>query len=469
MTRTGWTLAGILALVVGAEPVAPASQPPAQTAAAPTVLVRRDDRDPRRIVRGDLASGAIDEVYRSNRAAVDDLQVAPNESYVALIETTAGKEEGGEYVVPPVNRLVVLRADGTPVRTVEADVRQYTFSPDGARLAYITGAYYEGGAGFKPDGAFILDIASGRTQRIDGADSAVELNWVTTPAENSLYLKTLDSGEGGATVRRYDVASGRLAATSSKAFSISPDGLYYMVQPHEAIESGMCEPGRGDDSCLRVYERRNERRITFFESKDIGTPVGWVYGQGHSLLFTKHELEKVDQQVQRGDRTVRGRLAPQARDADNAVYDVQSTRVTERFRGVVAAPRQSGWVSSPRTLIVRDAARAQPGTAPALDAVTLRKATPQVTLTAKAIAAARVLPSFTLQAGVNLPGGDYRTIDNARSPEACEAACAGDAKCRAFTFVRPTVRGQATRCLLKASVPAAQPDRRYVSGIKRDR
>ena len=452
------------------QPVVPAPPPRQPVAVAPrptpSLLVKRDDANTRRVVRGDVASGTLIELYRSPRGTVDDLQVAPNDGYVALIETTEGKQENGEYVVAPVNRLLILRADGKLVRTVDADVRQYTFSPDATRLAYITGSYYEGGSGFKPTGAFVLDIASGRSQRIDGADQSIELNWVATPQENALYLRTLDAHGPG--IRRFDVARNTLERSASPAFRISPDGRYYMTPPYETIEAGSCEPGPADDSCLRVYERQSNRSIPFFQSRAIGTHIGWVYGQGHALLFTKREAVKVDREMQRGGRAVRGRLVPQIRDADNTVFDVESRQPIERFRGVVGSIGDSRWIGSARTLVVRNAALAQPASATALEGLTLRRVAPPARLPPDVIAGRRSgLPdTMTTQPGVNLPGADYRTLDTVASPDACESECAADTRCQAFTFVRPVTRDQPGRCSLKSSVPAAQPDRRFVSGTK---
>jgi hypothetical protein len=118
--------------------------------------------------------------------------------------------------------------------------------------------------------------------------------------------------------------------------------------------------------------------------------------------------------------------------------------------------------------VVRNPALAQPAAPGALEGLTLRRVAAPVRLPPNVIAAARpaLLDTMTTQPGVNLPGADYRTIEAAASTEACEAECAGDDRCRAFTFVRPSARGQAGRCLLKSSIPTAQPDRRYISGTK---
>lgn len=66
-------------------------------------------------------------------------------------------------------------------------------------------------------------------------------------------------------------------------------------------------------------------------------------------------------------------------------------------------------------------------------------------------------------------GGDYRYIDlPADSTDAtCEAACKGENRCRAWTFVRPGYISQAPRCYLKDKItrPRAKPC--CISGVVR--
>ena len=100
---------------------------------------------------------------------------------------------------------------------------------------------YEGGAGFKPTGAFILDIPSGQIRRIEGADLSVELNWIATPEENAVYLKTL--GCAGTGIRRFDVARNTVESPVVPGISDFPDGRYYMTPPYEAIEAGHVRAG----------------------------------------------------------------------------------------------------------------------------------------------------------------------------------------------------------------------------------
>jgi hypothetical protein len=69
------------------------------------------------------------------------------------------------------------------------------------------------------------------------------------------------------------------------------------------------------------------------------------------------------------------------------------------------------------------------------------------------------------EAGKNLPGGDYDNREIA-SAQQCQSICAVDARCKAWTWVKPGIQGPAARCWLKNQVPAARADACCTSGIK---
>jgi hypothetical protein len=85
-------------------------------------------------------------------------------------------------------------------------------------------------------------------------------------------------------------------------------------------------------------------------------------------------------------------------------------------------------------------------------------------------AASSSSPSAVMAAvehNVNRPGSDYRSFDLATpDPGICAAACAKEAQCRAWTFVKPGVQAATARCWLKNRAPAALADSRTVSGVK---
>lgn len=74
----------------------------------------------------------------------------------------------------------------------------------------------------------------------------------------------------------------------------------------------------------------------------------------------------------------------------------------------------------------------------------------------------------TQERNVDRPGGDYRVIDVRSEPNACRYECNNDRRCRAYTYVRPGVRGPSAKCYLKTSVPAPRRNDCCVSGVKTD-
>jgi hypothetical protein len=66
-------------------------------------------------------------------------------------------------------------------------------------------------------------------------------------------------------------------------------------------------------------------------------------------------------------------------------------------------------------------------------------------------------------------GGDYRSFDLKRdeSDEACKAACAGDNKCRAWTYARPGYVGKDAHCFLKKEIKPPRRKPGFISGVVR--
>jgi hypothetical protein len=66
--------------------------------------------------------------------------------------------------------------------------------------------------------------------------------------------------------------------------------------------------------------------------------------------------------------------------------------------------------------------------------------------------------------GVDRPGSDYTSFDIGNSAGRCQSACLKDARCRAWTFVKPGIQGPSARCWLKSAVPAAVKNACCTSG-----
>jgi hypothetical protein len=74
-----------------------------------------------------------------------------------------------------------------------------------------------------------------------------------------------------------------------------------------------------------------------------------------------------------------------------------------------------------------------------------------------------------LEWGINRYGSDYRHFEMAtEDPGQCRSACASEATCRAFTYVKPGIQGPSPVCWLKDSVPDPTPSECCVSGMRED-
>jgi hypothetical protein len=76
--------------------------------------------------------------------------------------------------------------------------------------------------------------------------------------------------------------------------------------------------------------------------------------------------------------------------------------------------------------------------------------------------------NFTVENSTDRPGGDYQNFDLSESKfESCQAACANDPNCQAYTYVHPNVQGSKARCWLKNTVPPAGSSSCCISGVKK--
>jgi PAN domain-containing protein len=75
----------------------------------------------------------------------------------------------------------------------------------------------------------------------------------------------------------------------------------------------------------------------------------------------------------------------------------------------------------------------------------------------------------TAEYSIDRFGGDYRFFEPAADPSgaACKAACEGEARCRAFTYVRPGYLSAGPRCFLKDKVTRPRHKPCCISGVVR--
>jgi hypothetical protein len=74
-----------------------------------------------------------------------------------------------------------------------------------------------------------------------------------------------------------------------------------------------------------------------------------------------------------------------------------------------------------------------------------------------------------IEYSIDRTGGDYRNIEVApdASGAACKAACDGENRCRAWTYVRPGYIGATARCYLKYKITRPHHKPCCISGVER--
>jgi hypothetical protein len=74
-----------------------------------------------------------------------------------------------------------------------------------------------------------------------------------------------------------------------------------------------------------------------------------------------------------------------------------------------------------------------------------------------------------VETSIDRVGGDYRNFDlkSGEGDEACKLACAGDNKCRAWTFARPGYVGREAHCFLKKEIKPPRRKAGFISGVVR--
>jgi hypothetical protein len=74
-----------------------------------------------------------------------------------------------------------------------------------------------------------------------------------------------------------------------------------------------------------------------------------------------------------------------------------------------------------------------------------------------------------VETSIDRTGGDYRSFDLTSDPSgaSCKAACEGEARCRAWTYVRPGYIGASARCYLKSQIKPPRRKPCCLSGVVR--
>ena len=183
--------------------------------------------------------------------------------------------ENGEMVNKYYYSNAILR-----VMTIQAQevkninyVREYVWSPDGNKIAYITGDSYDGGLGFKTTGTWIYDLTTDETKKI--YDAGLAVFWAAF--DNNLYIWYPDQPE----VRRYNVGTDTLESTSYKDIYFSPDGQYYYSPGREGTEV---------DFYLTQTNASIKAGSAILSNLKVAFPLAWS-PNSKSLLIPRTEVD----------------------------------------------------------------------------------------------------------------------------------------------------------------------------------
>lgn len=129
----------------------------------------------------------------------------------------------------------------------------------------------------------------------------------------------------------------------------------------------------------------------------------------------------------------------------------------------------SNEIEFPRTSapVVRAPGPPQPAPAPVVQAPAPPGNPPAAAPAQKPIHVTGAPKDESFMAATDLPGSDYRNAaldDN--NATTCKTMCASDAKCLAWTWVKPGVQNAKAMCWLKNAVPPSHPNPNVTSGIK---
>lgn len=248
--------------------------------------------------------------------------VSPDSKFIAIIETNRGvsSPETHDFSILPKNSLAIVDPEGKEIARLDEDVRMLCWSPDGEKIAYITGTYYEGGVGFKTTGVYVFDLEDGTKKQVTKAFShptikdfkggGYDINWAVH--DSNIYIQEFEALGGN---YMYNSKTGKTEKVLYKGIHFSSDGEYYLALCPEASP--------------RLYVSSTNQEITDHVKSRLGyLPSGWIPDQKHHMLAIKVDYEPTPEDsisptmpraIIKGIRKVRQRTF--------FIYDVENDKI----------------------------------------------------------------------------------------------------------------------------------------------
>jgi hypothetical protein len=177
------------------------------------------------------------------------------------------------------SRMIILDLEGKVVSRVD-NVYQFSWSPEGDKIAYLTGNYSEK-SWFRSTGAWILDLATQRTTRIYPYGQNIE--WATWDGNIYIDISLAPPNPSGAVVVKHSQETGESSYSRHKGIRFSLDGRYYF------------RTGGDGDLGGEVFEASTDRQISLapileLDKSRIPVAIGWL-GNGSVVLRSPGRVE----------------------------------------------------------------------------------------------------------------------------------------------------------------------------------
>jgi len=227
-----------------------------------------------------------------DRAYVDWISVSPNRKFIAGIEP--------QDSITNTNRLQIISSEGEVIYSIDDDVRKFSWSPDGEKIAYITGTYEED-KGFISTGLYIFSLKDGSKKQI--APRAYHVNWATF--DSCIYYEGF----------KYNPVTGKMEETQYHGINFSPDGRYYTTTIPEVG--------------FKVYFTETNQPVTERFSarfKDLRFMPTWAPDHDHCL-----QIKEVDFIVDPIIPGKRGGIIVGVKQKKYTIYDIETDQIIKEW------------------------------------------------------------------------------------------------------------------------------------------
>jgi len=251
--------------------------------------------------------------------------LSPSDAIIAVLITERGVTPPGEhdYSILPRNSLIFINPEGKRIAKLDDDVREYVWSPDGDKIAYITGTYREGKM-FKTTGVYIFDLRDGSKKQItkdfphptmkDYIGGGYDINWAVH--DSNIYIQEFEPLGGN---YRYNTKTGKTEKVPYKGIHFSPDRKYYLVLLSE-------------DS-PHLYVTATNQEITEQVTSRFGyLPQSWIQDRKHHMLAVKVDYEpSALDSIGPGKPKVWKKVERKIRQKTYFVYDVEKDQIIKEW------------------------------------------------------------------------------------------------------------------------------------------